>query len=501
MRFSIRYKFAIGLLVIFCFAFNFMTFFISNIVMKNNQNIIKGELLSSQRDLNIYCKQFLAINNIKPNEDDFNMHVNFIGTAISLKVNNRIVLYRNDGTLLLDTDYGKGDIYSDIGDSIDDGLEDLKSAIKGKSAYKILKIDKTYKVIFSEPLFTEGNTLGILRYEKDYTELFETGNDLIFKIKIFMFSTFLILFIFSFLLSTKIIIPIIKLNRSTKEISDGNFEANVFIGSNDEIGELGESFNIMKDKIKEQIETIKKDRDDLIKIEGHRKVFFDNVTHEMKTPLTIIDGYSQIILDEGSSDKKLIKKAASKIKKESNKLHQMIADILNMSKLESKRERRVKEKLDMSLVIKNICEDMGVKAKKYEITIEKTLEEEVYILAERHDVWRMLINIIDNSIKYGNVKSIVRINMFVEDGYCNIIVADEGKGISEEAIEKIFEPFYREDKDSLNMIQGNGLGLSIVKAIVDKYKGLINIESKDNNGTTVYIKLPMYLQVGNKLIK
>lgn len=82
----------------------------------------------------------------------------------------------------------------------------------------------------------------------------------------------------------------LKLNKSTKEISDGNFDIDVFIGSNDEISELGESFNIMKYKIKDQIEAIEKDRDDLIKLEGHRKVFFDNVIHEMKTPLTFAGG-------------------------------------------------------------------------------------------------------------------------------------------------------------------------------------------------------------------
>jgi len=492
MKFSIRYKLAIGLLLIFSLCFNIMTMFINNIIMKNNEKVISSELLVSQRDLNIYFKQFVMINNITANQEEFEKYSSKIGSGLSSKLNNRIVLYKKDGSLIFDTDYSDGNMYSDDGTVIEDDFKDLEVAIKGKSAYKIIRVNKTYKVIFSEPLYTDKTTVGILRYTKDYTELFEIGNELVLKIKMFILFMFCILFIFSFLLSTKIIIPIIKLNKSTKEISKGNFNVNVPMESNDEIGQLGKSFNIMKDKIKEQIETIERDRDDLIKLESHRKVFYDNVTHEMKTPLTIIDGYAQMILDEGNSDEKLIIKAASKIKKESNKLHNMVVDILNMSKLESKRVCELKEKLSMAQIIRNICEDMSLKAKKYEIIIEKTLEEDIYVYANRDDIWRMLVNIIDNSIKYGNVKSLIRINLFKDNDNCTIILEDEGKGINKEVLQRIFEPFYRGYNSSLSKMEGSGLGLSIVKSIVDKYKGSIDIESEAYKGTKVNIKIPLF---------
>lgn len=492
MKFSVRYKFAIGLLLIFCLCFNLMTVYINNIVMKNNEQVINSELLDSQRDLDIYFKQFVIINDMTASQEDFEKNFSEIGTALSSKLNNRIVLYKKDGNLIFDTDHSDGNMYSDSGAVIEDDFMDLELAVEGQPAYKIVKINDTYKVIFSEPLCTDKTTVGILRYTKDYTELFETGNDLMLKIKIFMLFMFLILFIFSFLLSTKIIIPIIKLNRSTKEISNGNFNFDVLVESNDEIGELGESFNIMKGKIKEQIETIEKDRDELIKLEGHRKVFYDNVTHEMKTPLTIIDGYAQMILDEGISDEKLILKAASKIKKESNNLHHMIVDILNMSKLESNIDSELKEKLNITHIIKNICDDMSIKAKKYEISIEEILEDDVYICASKEDICRMLVNIIDNSIKYGNVKSIIRISLFKDDNNCTIVLEDEGKGITNEALKRIFEPFYRASNGSLSKSEGNGLGLSIVKAIVDKYEGAIEIKSEVNKGTKVYIKIPLF---------
>lgn len=492
MKFSVRYKLAIGLLLIFCVCFNLMTMFINNIIMKNNEKVISSELLISQRDLNIYFKQFAMINDIAASQEEFEKHSSKIGSGLSLKLNNRIVLYKKDGSLVFDTDYNDGNMYLEDGIAIEDDFSDLELAVKGQSAYKIIKINKTYKVIFSEPLYTDKTTVGILRYTKDYTDLFENGNELVLKIKMFMLFMFCILFIFSFLLSTKIIAPIIKLNKSTKEISKGNFNFDVVINSNDEIGDLGKSFGIMKEKIKEQIKTIEKDRDDLIKLESHKKVFYDNVTHEMKTPLTIIDGYAQIILDERNSDEKLIIKAASKIKKESKKLHNMVVDILNISKLESQRVCEIKEKLNMAYIIRSICEDMSIKAKKYEIIIEKNLEEDVYVYANRDDIWRMLVNIIDNSIKYGKVKSVIRIKLFKDKNNCNIILEDEGKGIDKEALQRIYEPFYRVESGSLSKKEGSGLGLSIVKSIVDKYTGSIDIESEANKDTKVNIKIPLF---------
>lgn len=331
MKFSIRYKFAIGFLFIFCISFNCITLFINNMVIKNNEKVISDEFKVFQRDVDIYLNQYLIINNT-----NFEDNYEKVGLALSSKVNSRVMIYSNIGEIKYDSDYNNGNLYLEDGTPIQDDLIDLNKAINEEAAYKIININGLYKVFFSKPLYIKGEMKGILRYSKDYTELFKNGESLILKIKLLMIIVFAIVFIFSFSLATSIIIPIIKLNKVTKEIAKGNFDFNVSIKSNDEIGELSESFNIMKEKIKEQIDTIKKDRDDLIRSESHRKTFYDNVTHEIKTPLTIIDGYAQMILDEGILDEELILKAAGKIKNESNKLRDMVVDILNISKLESK---------------------------------------------------------------------------------------------------------------------------------------------------------------------
>lgn len=492
MKFSIRYKFAIGFLLIFCISFNCITVFINKIVIKNNKKIISDEFLDSQRDLDMYINQYIIINKIESDENNFNKYCDRIGSAINFKNNDRIMIYSIDRNLMFDSDFNNGKLYLNDGTMISDDYSDLDIAINGQPAYKIINVNGVYKAVFSKPLFINNNVVGILRYTKDYTELFQNSNNMILKIRVVIFILFLILFIFSFILSTKIVIPIINLNKVTKEISNGNFDFNISSNSNDEIGELTENFNVMKEKIQDQICTIKKDRDDLIKSESHRKVFYDNVTHEIKTPLTIIDGYAQMIIDEEDLDKELALKAASKIKKESKKLINMIIDILNMSKIESKSSNNFEEKIDMKKCIEYICNQISVKAKKYEIKINESLDDDIYIYANLNDINSMIVNIIDNSIKYSNVKSEIKINLFKDIDNCNLIIEDEGKGIDSETIKKIFEPFYRGENTYGDRKNGNGLGLSIVKSIVNKYKGIIKIESEVNKGTKVYISIPLF---------
>ncbi|OMH20040.1 sensor histidine kinase [Clostridium pasteurianum] len=135
------------------------------------------------------------------------------------------------------------------------------------------------------------------------------------------------------------------------------------------------------------------------------------------------------------------------------------------------------------------------------MTFERCIVEDINVFANKDEISRMLINIIDNSIKYANVKSIIKVKLYRDKGNCVITVEDSGIGISKESLSKIFNPFYRVNKKICRERGNSGLGLAIVKAIVDKYDGNINIESEINKGTKVKIKIPLFLQVGNNLVK
>lgn len=493
MKFSIRYKFMVGLIIIFCIGFNVISFFMNKIIVDNSKRIISKEFATNKKDLDLYLRQFMMMNNIKNNEKDFEEHINEISEALSLKLDDRVIFYKNNGQLLLDTVYADGDVltFYTVDKNIRDNKEDLKAAFTGKSAFSIINYENNYIVAFAFPINIDGENLCIIRYSKDYSYLFQLNRNLLGITKKMILIIFMLTCIFTILLSTKITIPIVKLSKITKEISKGNFNLDASINSSDEIGELGENFNLMKEKIKEQIEIINKDRDNLKIIESHRKTFFDNVTHEMKTPLTIISGYAQMILDDGHEDERILNKGATKIKIESNRMHKMVLDLLTMSKLESYAEISRKEKVDMEEVVNAACEDMMIKANKYDIKIKKCIEKNLLICGNKEEIRRMIINIIDNSIKYGNIKSTINIGLYSEDNFCFLTVEDEGKGIPEGKIHKIYEPFYRVDKRGEREKGSNGLGLTIVKSIIENHEGKIKIESREGIGTKVYISIPL----------
>lgn len=494
MRLSIINKFVFGLLIIFGIGYIVMSFFINNIIVENNKMIIKKNLLPFQRDLSLYIKQYFELKESELSINNFIDNAENIASELSFKVDDRIIVYSYDGEFLFDSANAKGQILNyedmDIGKR-NVGDEDLRAAINNKSAFIIVPVNRKYIAVFSCPIINNGKRIGIIRCVKDYSEIFSSNSDLLEIINIFIIIVFGSIFLFVALLATKITKPIVKLSRATKEVAKGNFETNISIDSRDEIGNLAMDFDVMKEKIKNQIEIIKTDRDSLQKLEGYRKNFFDNITHEMKTPLTIISGYAQILIDNDFKDHDFLRKSITKINYETDLMHKMILKLLEISKLESEVKSQMQEFVDLSKIINNACDDMKIKADKYEISIEKDIEGDIYIYGNTEELRSVIINLIDNSIKYGFVKTCIKIKIYQEDQSCRLVVEDRGKGIPRDKLEKIFDPFYRVDKGHSRKNDSYGLGLAIVKKIISKYNGEIKILSQEQIGTKVCIKIPL----------
>ena len=141
-------------------------------VINNNEKVISDEFKVFQRDVDIYLNQYLIINNINF-EDNYEKVV----LALSSKVNSRVMIYSNIGEIKYDSDYNNGNLYLEDGTQIQDDLIDLNEAINEEADYKIININGLYKVVFSKPLYINGEMKGILRYTKDYTELFKNGEN------------------------------------------------------------------------------------------------------------------------------------------------------------------------------------------------------------------------------------------------------------------------------------------------------------------------------------
>lgn len=229
---------------------------------------------------------------------------------------------------------------------------------------------------------------------------------------------------------------------------------------------------------------------EIIKLENMRRDFVANVSHELKTPLTSINGFVETLImnEDLPIDKR--NRFLAIIQKESDRLKRLIEDILLLSSIESK-TNLVTENILVYDVFKEVYEMINYIANSKGISLEYEFEDENIRLQAHGDYMKqLLLNLIDNAIKYTPEGGKVIVNQFCENDEVIIEVIDNGVGIPEEDQKKIFQRFYRVDKARSRSVGGTGLGLAITKHIVNSLKGTISVESKLNEGSKFTVRLP-----------
>lgn len=224
------------------------------------------------------------------------------------------------------------------------------------------------------------------------------------------------------------------------------------------------------------------------KLENVRSQFVANVSHELKTPLTSIIGFSETLKDVEDEETK--NKFLNIINEEANRLTRLINDILVLSDIENNKNKTI-EKVDLNESIEDVFELMKSSAKIKNIEMIINGDKLPWIYGNKDEIKQMLINLVDNAIKYNNTHGCVLIQKKKTDNYCEIFIKDTGCGIPKEHIERLFERFYRVDKARSRAEGGTGLGLAIVKHIVLSLKGTIDVESEIGKGSTFVIKIPI----------
>ncbi|HEY9060221.1 MAG TPA: ATP-binding protein [Pseudobacteroides sp.] len=226
------------------------------------------------------------------------------------------------------------------------------------------------------------------------------------------------------------------------------------------------------------------------KLEQIRTEFVSNVTHELKTPLTSIRGFIETLKAGAIDDKNVAVKFLDIIDIESERLSSLINDILQLSEIENKNNDSDITSHNVNDTLKEIYDILeGVAAKKG-VTLSFEAMDNISINANKNRIKQMLINLIDNAIKYNIENGTVNVKVIKAEGKVTFIIRDSGIGIDEEHIPRIFERFYRVDKGRSRNMGGTGLGLSIVKHIVNLYNGNIKVASKPGSGTEFTIQIP-----------
>ena len=224
------------------------------------------------------------------------------------------------------------------------------------------------------------------------------------------------------------------------------------------------------------------------KAENLRSEFTANVSHELKTPLTSISGYAEMI-ETGIAKPEDVKGFAHKICRESARLVTLIGDIIKLSRLEGPIEQSQLQKINLLSIARECAENLQLNAEKRQVKISAK-GDDAFILGDRSLVYELVYNLCDNAIRYNKPDGTVVAEVFADENNAVVKVTDTGIGIPLEHQDRIFERFYRVDKSRSKETGGTGLGLAIVKYIVEQHNGEITLKSEQNKGTEITITFP-----------
>jgi len=228
--------------------------------------------------------------------------------------------------------------------------------------------------------------------------------------------------------------------------------------------------------------------EELKQLADFRKEFLGNVSHELKTPIFNIQGYIHTLIDGALNDPEVNVRFLTKAAKSADRLSDLVADLLAISQLESGELVMEYEKFDINSLVKDVYEQLEVRARERGISlqIKDGCNKPFYVYADKYRIRQVLVNLVGNGIKYGNDNGTVLASYYDMDEQILVEIADNGDGIAQEHLPRIFERFYRVDKSRSRESGpgGTGLGLAIVKHIIEAHKQTINVRSKMNEGTT-----------------
>lgn len=233
------------------------------------------------------------------------------------------------------------------------------------------------------------------------------------------------------------------------------------------------------------VSMIRQQHENIMKNAMMRQEFTANVSHELKTPLTSISGYAELI-ETGMASEEDVTRFAHGIHSNANRLLTLINDTIRLSELDGTQEETVFERLDLYELAATCVEMLAMSAQKHGVVISVT-GEKCYINGGRQMIEELLYNLCDNAIRYNNEGGRVDVKVFSEQGKSVLAVSDTGIGISKEHQERIFERFYRVDKSRSKQTGGTGLGLAIVKHIIAKHNAGLELDSEEGKGTTVKV--------------
>ena len=331
--------------------------------------------------------------------------------------------------------------------------------------------------------FSDNNTLFIMQMPlasiRDSVGLFNRFTTSVGLITLILGS------ILMYFVTRRVTQPILKLAALSERMSHLDFDASYEGGAQDEVGVLGRSMNTLSDKLKETIgelktanEVLQKDNEEKTRIDETRKEFIANVSHELKTPIALIQGYAEGLTEGMCEDEESRNYYCEVIMDEAGKMNKMVKQLLALTALEFGNDTPVMEQFDITELIRDLLSAASILLSQNDAHVEFNSDGPIYVWADEFKIEEVLTNYLNNGINHLDGARTIRIRAEQTDGVVRVSVYNTGEPIPEEDLPNLWTKFFKVDKARTRAYGGSGIGLSIVKAIMDAHGGGCGVSNK-----------------------
>ena len=420
----------------------------------------------------ITSKMNIVTNAVMQSADDattnYNSEIRSVVEAYPDKDKVELMAVKTDGSIDITS--------SGFSPSNDVSLEDYAAAKKASSgtASAIFELPTGEKVIaVTSMIAPKGSEFEALRMVSSMRGVDSQIMFVIAVITAVVAAVVLVIFLSGMFFIRSIVYPVIKIGEITRKFAKGDFKERIAKKSDDEIGELCDSINYMADE--------------LSNTEQMKNEFISSVSHELRTPLTAIKGWSETLTAVGGDDEETFRKGMRVITSETERLSQMVEELLDFSRIQDNRLLLQKATIDILaelgetvLIYQERARALGIKLDYYEP------EMLPFVYGDKNRLRQVFINIVDNAIKYSDKGDTVSVEAYEQGGEICISVSDTGIGISKEDLPRIKTKFFKANHTR----RGSGIGLAVADEIIARHGGTLTINSEQGVGTTVMITLP-----------
>ena len=291
-----------------------------------------------------------------------------------------------------------------------------------------------------------------------------------------------------------IAVPLVKLKKATKNIKEGNLDFVLEVEGNDEFSQLCQDFEEMRKRLKESTE-------EKILMDKENKELISNISHDLKTPITAVKGYVEGIMDGVADTPEKMDRYVRTIYNKTNEMDHLINELTFYSKIDTNRIPYTFSKLNVEDYFSDCAEELGLEmeTRGIELVYANYVEKGVQVIADGEQIRRVIHNIVSNAIKYmEKPRGIIQLRVKDVGDFIQVEIEDNGKGIAAKDLPYIFDRFYRTDVSRNSSKGGSGIGLSIVRKILEDHGGKVWATSREGIGTIMYFVLRKYQEVPMK---